>query len=147
LQKYNDRCDILEQQNKELLTENRQLRDENRQLCKENTQIKKTVSTLAARNINAKSNKPKNTTLKKNNSKHPRKSRNRSTHIDDTITVDQKECNVCGTKLSNPTDSYTRIVEDVIPTKAITTYTIIRRYCKNCKKQISGNIHTALPNE
>lgn len=148
LKYYRNRCNTLEQQNKELLTENRQLRDENRQLCEENTQIKITASALTARNINAKSNKPKNTTKNKNNSKHPRKSRNRPIHIDDTITVDQKECNVCGTKLSNPTDSYTRIVEDVIPTKAIATqYTIVRRYCKHCKKQISGNIHTALPNE
>lgn len=145
---YRNRCNTLEQQNKELLTENRQLRDENRQLCEENTQIKITVSALTARNIKAKPNKPKNTTKNKNNSKHARKSRNRPEHIDDTITVDQKECNVCGTKLSNPTDSYTRIVEDVIPTKAIATqYTIVRRYCKHCKKQISGNIHTALPNE
>ena len=133
LEYYRNRCDTLEQENKEL--------------HKEITELKNTASALAARNINVKSNKPKNI-QKKNNSKHPRKSRNRPTHIDDTITVDQKECNVCGTKLSNPTDSYTRIVEDVIPTKAIATqYTIVRRYCKHCKKQISGNIHTALPNE
>jgi len=134
LEYYRNRCDALEQENKKL--------------HKEIVELKNTVSALAARNINAKSNKPKNTTLKKNNSKHPRKSRNRPEHIDDTITVDQKECNICGTKLSKPTDSYTRIVEDVIPTKVIATqYTIVRRYCKNCKKQISGNIHTALPNE
>ena len=81
---YRNRCDTLEQQNKELLTENRQLRDENRQLCEENTQIKNTVSALAARSINAKPNKPK-TIPKKNNSKHHRKSRNRPTHIDDIV--------------------------------------------------------------
>lgn len=133
LEYYHNRCDTLEQENKKL--------------HKEIAELKDTASALAARNIKAKPNKPK-TTQKKNSSKHHRKSRNRPEHIDDTITVDQKECNVCGTKLSNPTDSYTRIVEDVIPTKAIATqYTIIRRYCKNCKKQISGNIHTALPNE
>ncbi len=107
LEYYRNRCDTLEQENKEL--------------HKEITELKNTVSALVARSINAKPNKPKNTTLKKNNSKHHRKSRNRPTHIDDIITVDQKECNICGTKLSNPTDSYTRIVEDVIPTKAIAT--------------------------
>lgn len=134
LEYYRNRCDTLEQENKEL--------------HKEITGLKDTVSALVARSINAKPNKPKNITLKKNNSKHHRKSRNRPTHIDDIITVDQKECNICGTKLSKPTDSYTRIVEDVIPTKAITTqYTIVRRYCKHCKRQVSGQVHTALPNE
>jgi len=133
LEYYRNRCDTLEQENKEL--------------HKKIAELKDTVSTLVARSINAKPNKPK-TIPKKNSSKHHRKSRNRPTHIDDTITVDQKECNVCGTKLSNPTDSYTRIVEDVIPTKAIATqYTIVRRYCKHCKRQVSGQVHTALPNE
>ncbi len=140
LEYYRNRCDTLEQDNKEL-------REENKELREENTQIKNTVSALAARNIKVKPNKPK-TIPKKNNSKHHRKSRNRPTHIDDAITVDQKECNICGTKLSKPTDSYTRIVEDVIHTKAIITqYTIVRRYCKHCKRQVSGQVHTALPNE
>ncbi len=133
LEYYRNRCDTLEQENKEL--------------HKEITELKNTASALAARNINVKSNKQK-IIPKKNNSKHHRKSRNRPTYIDDTITVDQKECNICGTKLSSPTDSYTRIVEDVIPTKAIATqYTIVRRYCKHCKRQVSGQVHTALPNE
>jgi len=155
LEYYRNRCNVLEQQVKELIKDNEQLREESKQLREENmqlreeiTQIKKTVSVFAARSINAKSNKPKNTTLKKNNSKHARKSRNRPEHVDYNITVDQKECNVCGAELSEPTHTYTRIVEDVIPTKVIATqYTIVRRYCKHCKKQISGNIHTALPNE
>ena len=106
LEYYRNRCNTLEQENKEL--------------HKEIAELKNTVSALVARNIKVKPNKSKNT-QKKNNSKHPRKSRNRPTHIDDDITIDQKECNICGTKLSEPTHTYSRIVEDVLPAKAITT--------------------------
>jgi len=154
LEYYCNRCNTLEQQVKELLKDNRQLGNENKQLQNENmqlreeiTQIKKTVSALAARNIKAKPDKSQNK-KKRHISNHARKSRRKPIHIDDTITVDQKECNICGTELSGPTDSYSRIVEDVLPAKAITTqYIIVRRYCKRCKKQMSGQVHTALPNE
>lgn len=133
LEYYRNRCNILEQENKELR--------------KEITQIKKTVSALTARNIKVKPDKHKNK-KKKYVSNHARKSRCKSTHVDDTITVDQKECNVCGTELSEPTHTYSRIVEDILPAKAIITqYIIVRRYCKRCKKQMSGQVHTALPNE
>ncbi len=151
---YRNRCNMLEQQIKELIKDNEQLREESKQLQDENmqlreeiTHIKNTVSALAARNIRAKPDKHQNK-KKKHISNHTRKSRCKPTHIDNTITVDQKECNICGTELSVPTDSYSRIVEDVLPTKAIITqYIIVRRYCKRCKKQVSGNLHTALPNE
>ena len=127
--------------------ENKQLREENKQLREEIAELKDTVFALVARNIKVKPNKIE-TKKKKKISRHARKSRSRPIHIDNTITVDQKECNICQAKLSNPTDSYTRIVEDIIPAKAIITqYTIVRRYCKYCKKQVSGNILTALPNE
>lgn len=147
LEYYRNRCNMLEQQVKELIKDNEQLRKENMQLREEITQIKKTVSALATRNIRAKPDKHQNK-KKKHVSNHARKSRCKPTHVDDTITVDQKECNVCGTELSVPTDSYSRIVEDILPAKAIITqYIIVRRYCKRCKKQVSGQIHTALPNE
>ncbi len=147
LEYYRNRCNMLEQQVKELIKDNEQLREENMQLREEITQIKNTVSALAARNIKAKPDKHQNK-KKKHISNHARKSRCKPTHIDDIITVDQKECNVCGTELSEPTDSYSRIVEDVLPAKAIITqYIIVRRYCKRCKKQVSGQVHTALPNE
>jgi len=133
LEYYRNRCNILEQENKEL--------------HKEITELKTTVSALAARNIRVKPNKHKNK-KKKHVSNHTRKSRRKPTHVDDTITVDQKECNICGTELSEPTHTYSRIVEDVLPAKAIITqYIIVRRYCKRCKKQMSGQVHTALPNE
>jgi len=154
LEYYRNHYNALEQQVKELLKNNRQIREENKQLRDENTQlqeeitqIKKTVSALAARNIKAKHDKHQNK-KKKHVSNHARKSRRKPTHMDDTIIIDQKECNVCGTELSKPTHTYSRVVEDVLPAKAITTqYIIVRRYCKRCKKQISGQVHTALPNE
>ena len=147
LEYYRNRCNTLEQQVKELLQDNKQLREENKQLREEITQIKKTVSALTARNIMVKPDRDQNK-KKKHVSNHARKSRHKPTHIDDTITIDQKECNICGTELSNPTHTYSRIVEDVLPAKAIITqYIIVRRYCKRCKKQVSGQVHTALPNE
>ena len=141
LEYYCNRCNVLEQQIKELIKdneqlrkENKQLRDENKKLQEEITQIKKTISALAVRNIKAKPNKHQNK-KKKYVSNHARKSRRKPTYVDYTITIDQKECNICGTELSEPTDSYNRIVEDVLPTKAITTqYIIARRYCKNRSK-------------
>ncbi len=154
LEYYRNRCNMLEQQVKELLKDNRPLRDENKQLRNENMQlreeiiqIKKTISALAARNIKAKPDKHQDK-KKKRVSNHARTSRRKPTHVDNTITVDQKECNICGTELSKPTHTYNRIVEDVLPAKAIITqYIIVRRYCKNCKRQVSGQVHTALPNE
>ncbi len=128
-----NRCNTLEQENKDLR--------------KEITELKTTVSALVARNIRVKPNRNQNK-KKKHVSNHTRKSRLKPTHIDYTITIDQKECNLCGTELSNPTHTYNRIVEDVLPAKAIITqYIIVRRYCKRCKKQVSGQVHTALPNE
>jgi len=112
--------------------------------------IKDTVSALVARNINTKPDKRHNNTARKNShSLHARKSRNRPTHIDSTVTVDSKVCKNCGnTHLSKPTDTYERTVEDIIPARIIVTrYIIVRRYCRNCKKQVSGTVHDALPNE
>jgi hypothetical protein len=111
--------------------------------------IKEAVSALVARNINAKPDRRHNNTLKKDSqSKHARKSRNKPTRIDSTVTVDQKECNRCGNKLSEPTDTYTRLVEDIVPARImVTKYVIIRRYCRNCKRQVSGTAYGSLPNE
>jgi len=108
------------------------------------------VSALVARNINARTDKRYNNTVSKDSkSKHARKSRSRPTHIDSTVTVDNKVCSRCGsTHLSEPTDTYTRLVEDIIPARIIVTkYVITRRYCRNCKRQISGTVYDALANE
>lgn len=58
-------------------------------------------------------------------------------------------CKYCGsTHLSEPTCTYTRLVEDIVPARIIVTkYVITRRYCKNCKRQVSGAVYDALPNE
>jgi len=164
LEYYRNRCSILEQENtafckrlekleqenNQLREENRQLREENRQLREEIAAIKETVSALVARNIHTRPDKRhNNATRKDSKSNHPRKSRSRPTHIDSTITVDQKVCSRCGsTHLSEPTDTYTRLVEDIIPARIIVTkYIITRRYCRDCKRQVSGSIYDALPNE
>jgi DNA-directed RNA polymerase subunit N (RpoN/RPB10)/FtsZ-binding cell division protein ZapB len=153
---YRNRCSILEQENTALCKRlekleqgNNQLREENRQLREEIAAIKETVSALVARNINARADKRHNGIIKKDSqSNHSRKSRNKPTHIDHTITVDQKECRSCGSTLSEPTDTYERIVEDIVPARIIVTkYIVTRRCCRNCKRQVSGIIHDALPNE
>lgn len=146
---------MLEQQVNQIREENRQLREENRQLQEEVSQLrqdlaalKETVSALVARNINAKPDRHNNT-VRKSPSNHARKSRNRPAHIDSTIQVDSKTCANCGsTHLSEPTHTYTRTVEDIIPARVIVTrYIIVRRYCRNCKRQVSGTVPDALPNE
>jgi len=157
LEYFRNRCSILEQENtalgkrlEKLEQENILLREENRQLREEIVAIKETVSALVARNINARPDRHHNNVTKKDSqSKHARKSRSRPTHIDSTIPVDQKVCSRCGsTHLSEPTDTYTRLVEDIIPARIIVTkYIITRRYCRNCKRQVSGAVYDALSNE
>jgi len=128
-----------------------QLREENRQLREEIAAIKETVSALVARNINARPDKRHNndTIHKDSKSNHARKSRNKPAHMDSTMPVDQKVCSRCGsTHLSEPTDTYTRLVEDIVPARIIVTkYVITRRYCRNCKRQVSGIVYDALANE
>lgn len=150
LEYFRNRCNTLEQENIALCKRLEKLECENTQLREEVMSIKETVSALVARNISAKPDKRHNNTPKKDShSKHARKSRNRPAHIDSTITVDSKICANCGsTHLSEPTDTYERTVEDIIPARIIVTrYIITRRYCRNCKSQTSGVVHDALPNE
>ena len=56
--------------------------------------------------------------------------------------LDQSICPRCGGVLSEkPTDSYDRIVEDIVPTRAVTTkYVVRRRYCRRCRRQVSAPI-------
>ncbi|MEM3065162.1 MAG: hypothetical protein QW177_07310 [Candidatus Nitrosotenuis sp.] len=48
---------------------------------------------------------------------HEGKTRKRPDHIDANVTVDKKECARCGSRLSRPTGSYQRIVEDIVPAR------------------------------
>ena len=156
LEYFQNRCSILEQENtalckrlEKLEQENNQIKEENNQLREEIAAIKETVSALVARNINARPDRHHNVTKKDSKSNHARKSRSRPTYIDSTVTVDNKVCSRCGsTHMSEPTDTYTRIVEDIIPARIIVTrYIITRRYCRNCRRQVSGAVYDALPNE
>ena len=141
---YRNRCNKLEQQVN-------QLREENRQLKEELAALKETVSALVARSINAKPDKKPNYTVKKKRSRsnHQRKSRTRPANPDRTVNIDQKRCNRCGSpNLSEPTHTYTRFVEDIVPARVIVTrYIITRRYCRDCKRQTSAAVPDALPAE
>ncbi|MFN3654447.1 MAG: hypothetical protein ACK4TO_03865 [Candidatus Nitrosotenuis sp.] len=78
LEYYRNRCNVLEQLVNRLSEENKLLKEENRQLKQELAVIKETVSSLVAKNINAKPDKkPYNSTAKKlcRPSTHQKKSR------------------------------------------------------------------------
>ena len=71
-----------------------------------------------------------------------RASRSRPEHIDETVELDQSTCPRCGGTLSEkPTDSYTRVVEDIVPARVVVTqYVVRRRYCCRCRKQVAPTI-------
>jgi transposase len=58
------------------------------------------------------------------------------------VELDQSTCPRCGGVLSKkPTDSYTRVVEDIVPARVVTTkYVVKRRYCCRCRRQASPPI-------
>jgi transposase len=136
----------LKEENRQIKEENRQLREENKQMREELASLKTTVSAVVARGIGAKAdssnhNKKKNTKPGRKNG-HEGKSRKKPLHIDARIELDEPACPKCGGVLSeNPTDNYTRVVEDIVPARLVVTeYVIKRRYCKRCGKQVSPGI-------
>lgn len=143
LEYYRHRCMLLEKEVAELMEENRHLREEL-------ASLKVTVSAVTAKNINAKPNMVKKRYRKSGRRKgHEGKSRRKPEHVDAMVELDQQICPDCGgNELSKATDSYTRIVEDIVPARVIVTeYKIVRRYCSNCRKQVSPIIPYVLPNE
>ncbi len=57
-------------------------------------------------------------------------------------------CTNCGNILSESANSYTRTIEDVVDGRWCSTqWTILRRYCKNCKSQQSAHVPEVLSNE
>jgi hypothetical protein len=160
LEYYQRRCSMLEGENKSLRKKNAELKEENLHLKSENGELKQelaslkvAVSAVVARSINA---KPSMKDMKKKHKKagrkkgHNGKSRKRPEHIDARVEIDRNVCSDCGnTSLSEkPTDSYERIVEDIIPARLVVTeYKIVRRYCRNCRKQVSPIIPYVLPKE
>ena len=137
LQSYRDSCRKLEE-------ENARLREENKVLREELASLKTTVSAVVARSIDAKADAPTRRRYKKPGGRvgHQGASRVRPARIDARVELDQSTCPRCGGLLSEkPTDSYTRVVEDIVPAKVVTTeYVVKRRYCKCCNRQVSPPI-------
>ncbi len=169
LEYYRNRCSLLESKVSSLEKEKLEMKDtirkkderisqlelENKNLKEENTSLRVTVHAVTARSINTKSNTNKKSERKRKHKKsgrrngHKGKSRRKPEHIDARVELDQQICSECGsTQLSEPTHSYTRVVEDIVPARIVVTeYRIVRRYCRKCKKQVSPKIPCVLPNE
>src|ERR1022692_3644145 len=139
LEQYKKRCSELEGQLAKLESENRELRQELESL-------KTTVHAVVARSIDAKADTGKERwkRYKKSGRKagHAGASRARPAKIDATVELDQSICPRCGGVLSEDhTDSYTRVVEDIVPARVVVTeYVVRRRYCCGCRRQVSAPI-------
>ncbi|MBI2938520.1 MAG: IS66 family transposase [Thaumarchaeota archaeon] len=137
LQRYKELCRRLEEENVRLRAENAKMREEL-------LALKTTVSAVVARSIDAKADAGGRRRYKKSGRRngHQGASRSRPEHIDETIELDQSTYPRCGGVLSeNHTDSYTRIVEDIVPARIVVTeYVVKRRYCCRCRKQVSPPI-------
>ncbi len=117
-----------------------ELEAENAKLREELLALKTTVSAVVARSIDAKADTGRRR-FKKSGRRvgHEGASRARPAKVDETVELDQKVCPRCGGILSqNHTDSYTRVVEDIVPARVVTTeYVVRRRYCCRCRRQVS----------
>ncbi len=136
LEHYKKRCSELERQMAALASENRELREKL-------ASLETTVSAVVARSIDAKADTGRSRWKKAGRRRgHEGASRSRPEHIDATIELDQSICPRCGGVLSkNHTGSYTRVVEDIVPARAVVTeYVVKRRYCCRCRKQVSAPI-------
>ena len=136
LQRYKDSCRRLEE-------ENARLREENRELREKLSSLETTVSAVVARSIDARADTPRKRYKKSGRSEgHQGSGRARPEHIDATVELDQPTCPRCGGVLSErPTDTYDRVVEDIVPARAVVTkYVVKRRYCCRCRRQVSPPI-------
>ena len=140
LEQYRKRCSDLERRLSALESENRGLREENAKMREELASLKTTVSAVVARSIDARADTGRRRYKKSGRREgHQGASRARPKEIDATVELDQSVCPRCGGALSaKPTDSYERVVEDIVPARAVTTkYVVRRRYCCRCRKQVS----------
>jgi len=129
--------------NRKLEGENAELREENAELKERLAALETTVHAVVARNIDAKADTARRRYKKPGRrAGHVGSARARPAKIDATVELDQSSCPRCGGSLSErPTDSYTRVVEDIVPAKVVTTeYVVKRRYCSCCGKQVSPPI-------
>jgi transposase len=120
-----------------------ELEVENARLRERLASLETTVSAVVARSIDAKADTGRSRWKKSGRRVgHQGVSRAMPTKIDATVELDQKVCPRCGGVLSeNHTDSYTRVVEDIVPARVVTTkYVVRRRYCCGCRKQVSPPI-------
>jgi transposase len=134
----------LESENARLREENARLRAEIAKLKEELLSLKTTVSAVVARGIDAKASSAGRMRYKRSGRRegHQGASRSRPERVDATVELDQSTCPTCGGLLSeNHTDSYTRVVEDIVPARVVVTqYVVKRRYCCRCRKQVSPQI-------
>ncbi len=136
LEQYKKRCSELEKQVTALASENKELREKL-------ASLETTVSAVVARSIDAKADTGRSRWKKAGRRRgHEGASRSRPEHVDATVELDQSVCPRCGGVLSeNHTDSYTRVVEDIVPARIVVTkYVVRRRYCCTCRKQVSPQI-------
>ena len=120
-----------------------ELEAENARLRERLASLETTVSAVVARSIDAKADMGRSRWKKSGRRVgHQGVSRAMPTKIDATVELDQKVCPRCGGVLSeNHTDSYTRVVEDIVPARVVTTkYVVRRRYCCGCRRQVSAPI-------
>jgi transposase len=133
LERYKGRCRELEAEVQMLKTENAKMREEL-------ASLKTTVSAVVARSVGAKASIQTRRYKKAGRrSGHEGASRSRPERVDATVELDQSVCHRCGDVLSErPTDSYTRVVEDIVPARMVVTeYVVRRRYCRGCGEQVS----------
>src|SRR6266581_1263906 len=110
----------LREENARLRAEVERLREENGKMREELLSLKATVSAVVARGIDAKADSTRRQHYQSPGRKrgHKGASRARPEHVDATVELDQSICPRCGGVLSeNHTDSYTRVVEDIVPAR------------------------------
>jgi transposase len=142
-ERYRTRCSELEAENAELKKRLAALETENRGLRERLASLETTVHAVVARSIDAKADTARRRYKKPGRREgHQGAARARPVKIDATVELDQQMCPRCGGILSeNHTDSYTRVVEDIVPAKVVVTeYVVRRRYCCGCRKQVSPPI-------
>ena len=125
---------------------------QNRELAQKNTHMEDTVrqSKKTIKELNARANgihivpasEPKKPRRRGRPPGQPATINKRPEHIDRTETVDLERCPHCrGHELSEKvTDEYERVAKMWRVTSETVLYTVRRRYCRTCKKQVSAPI-------
>jgi len=78
---------------------------------------------------------------------HTKQIRKKCENFDKTVFVNIDHCPDCGSEeLSRTQEVREKYVEDIPPQRSFTTrYVIERRYCRNCKRLVEGEVTDALP--